>query len=163
MRPAVKRRLVTLAAAASLVVCIYTAILWTRSSSRSAALALGAPATTQPATVPTTQEDERPGSLSGVVRHEDGRPAVDVRLALVPKGRYRLYLDRDGRVRSRGDPSSPALRTTTDAEGRFRFERVPPDLYWFQGGSKSVGWIYEQVHIVPSEEERINVKLELSP
>jgi len=88
--------------------------------------------------------DER-GSISGAVRDNAGNGVVGLSIRLV---------QRDGQGQSR--KVKIIARATTDGQGRFRMEQVPPGGYHIEAGSKSVGWIFQEVEIEAGKELKLD-------
>jgi hypothetical protein len=135
MRPAVKRRLVTLAAAASLVLM---SVLGCAHGDRkpSQEVELNSPATSTPVEKPAQHR----WAMKGVIVDKEGKTVAGLPLILrksVPVG---------------SGPAPVAARTATALDGTFTFRDLPLEHYYIVvGGSDRVGWVYLPV---PFRDER---------
>jgi len=131
MRPAVKRRLATLAAAALLVLCVATVALWVRSYR-----------SPQPSSELSPDNDRREekltAAISGRVVAADGQSVAGrgVVFEFKPQAGEREF----------------SIRVTTTPTGEFTCVNMQPGRYLLWCGSPHLGWVTEEVDAVPGEE-----------
>jgi hypothetical protein len=131
MPPAVKRRLVTLAAAASLLLCVALLVLWVRNH-LDLEPSFGPSADNEP------REEKLTGAISGRVVDAEGQPIAERRVVFEFKpqpgqGKFSIFV-------------------TTTPTGEFTCEKMKPGRYLLWCGSPDLGWVTEEVEAVPGEE-----------
>lgn len=94
--------------------------------------------------IPVAAADEK-GSLSGTVRDNAGSAVAGLAIRLVQQ---------DGQGQNR--KVKIVGRATTDGQGRFRIEQVAPGRYRIEAGSKSVGWIFQELEIEAGKELKLD-------
>jgi len=114
---------------------------------------------------------EGKGSVSGTVTAEDGKPLVGLALRLeqdIPMGMGPAGGTGRGKGKSSsGDSGATELqgkknprvkvvgRAVTDASGRFSFTNLDEGVYRLVAGSKSQGWIFQDVEVKANEETKL--------
>jgi hypothetical protein len=112
---------------------------------------------------------EGKGSVSGTVTAEDGKPLVGLALRLeqdIPmgmgpaggRGKGKSSSGDSGASELQGKPN-PRIkifgRTVTDQSGRFSFTNIDEGVYRLVAGSKSQGWIFQDVEVKANEDTKL--------
>jgi hypothetical protein len=127
----VKRRLFTLAAVASLVLCVAMLVLWVRNYQRSQR-SPGPPPDNEP------RGENVTGAVSGRVVDAEGKPLAE----------RRVHFE----FKPRPGHSEFTIHVTTGSMGEFTCEKMKPGRYLLWCGSPHLGWVTEEVEAVAGEE-----------
>src|SRR5439155_9123255 len=103
-------------------------------------------------------------SIAGSVVDTDGKAVAGLELRLErvshitvrpPGGNLKHKI-----VQLQTRPATPAIATaTTDAQGKFSMTQIAPCSYRLVGGSKSIGWIFQNITVEPGKESKLELKL----